>query len=249
MNRKDIMKNILKRVGAYFIDLVIITAILSFLTSVDKINYQYKNYQKYYKDYVKTTEKYTKVSNKKLHLNEKYQNKIIKKKKYQNNKKKLDNQIKKYENDIKKIQYNMSRYSIISNIMYIAFILGYFGIFQATNNGQTLGKKLMKLKVVSKDGSNIKIWQALIRSFILFSVWMYIANIICIYTFNYKGYYTANLITSEISRTLNLVTLLMVILTKQGRGIHDYIARTRVILDSKDSDVVEGEIINNKGDK
>ena len=40
----------------------------------------------------------------------------------------------------------------------------YFTLFEAYMNGQTLGKKLFKIKVVKVNGTPITIWQSLIRN-------------------------------------------------------------------------------------
>ena len=40
----------------------------------------------------------------------------------------------------------------------------YFTFFEAYNNGQTLGKRLFKIRVVKFNGKPITIWQSLIRN-------------------------------------------------------------------------------------
>ena len=242
------MKRIFKRIGAYLIDIIIISTIVTLLTSVDKINFQYKNYQKYYNEYTKITEKYTKTLSKQVNLEKKYKDKDVKKKEYTKKNNKYKNDIKSYEKSVKKIQYHISRNSIIYYIIYVAFALGYFGIFQASYNGQTIGKKLMHLKVVSKDDQPAKMWQFLLRTFILLNLWMYIANIILVYTLGVKTFYTSSLIISEVARGLQLVTLLLIVMSKQARGLHDYAALTKVVScdDNENNDVEESKVVKAK---
>ena len=46
--------------------------------------------------------------------------------------------------------YQISYYSVYMNMIYVVFIVIYFIIFQYFNDGKTIGKALMKIKVVSK---------------------------------------------------------------------------------------------------
>ena len=247
------MKKLFRRIGAYLIDIFIISAIVTLLTSIDKINFQYKNYQKYYKEYSTVSEKYTKTVTKQIYLEKKYKTKKINKQKYQEKKTNYQLKIKNYKKDIERLQYKISRNSIIYYLLYIAFALGYFGIFQSSFNGQTLGKRLMKLKVVQINDKSAKTWQYLLRTFILLNLWMYILNIIFVNNFNASTFYTSSLIINEVSRGIQLLTLLMIIMSKSGRGLHDYVAKTKVIeLDHVDK-VIEAEIVEKKrkvsGDK
>lgn len=244
------MKKVFKRIGAYAIDMVIITVIVTMLTSIDKINFQYSNYKKYNNEYTKITEKYTKHISKQSKLETKYKDKKITKKRYNIEKKELKKQEKDYEKKLKKLQYNISRNSVIYYIVYMAFILGYFGIFQASFNGQTLGKRLMHLKVVSVDNSDAKIWQLLLRSFILYNVWSYIVTLILAFNLSVSSFYTSSLIVNEIGRGIQLLTLLMVFMSKSGRGLHDFVAQTSVVvIDDKKDEVMEAEIVEEKQKK
>lgn len=245
------MKNIFKRIGAYAIDMVIITLLVTLLTSIDKINFQYHNSQKYNKEYTKITEKYTSVISKQSKLEKKYQNKKIKRKKYQEQKKEYKVQEKKYEKKLKVLQYNISRNSVIYYIVYIAFILGYFGIFQSSFNGQTLGKKLMHLKVVNKDDTEAPIWKLLLRSFILYNVWMYPVILILAFNLNSSSFYTSSLIINEVARGIQLLILLMVIINKNNLGLHDYLLKTKVICTDieQTEEVLEAEVVEEKETK
>ena len=68
------------------------------------------------------------------------------------------------------ITYDMSKYGISIEIINLVVTVLYFVVFQYLNNGNTLGKTLMKIKVVSKDGKKIKFYQILLRSLIINSI-------------------------------------------------------------------------------
>ena len=56
--------------------------------------------------------------------------------------------------------YQISYYSVYMNMIYVVFIVIYFIIFQYFNDGKTIGKALMRIKVVSKKGCGTKVYMA-----------------------------------------------------------------------------------------
>ena len=66
--------------------------------------------------------------------------------------KEIDSQTYIKENS--KLIYNSQKSSTITLIVNVAITIGYFVVFQYLNNGQTIGKKLFKLRVVWFARSN-----------------------------------------------------------------------------------------------
>lgn len=54
--------------------------------------------------------------------------------------------------------------SLVSSIIMTALVLGYYAVMEAKFNGQTLGKMLMKIRVVGPDGQNPTMEQAVKRN-------------------------------------------------------------------------------------
>ena len=71
------------------------------------------------------------------------------------------------------VYYNLSRNTgIVTFITIIVYIL-YYVVFQLYNKGQTIGKKLMKIKVISIDGElsmNQMIFRSLIVNMLLLNI-------------------------------------------------------------------------------
>ena len=222
------MSKFLKRFVAYIIDIAIISIVVTLLTSNNKINFQYNNYQKYYKEYNEISTKYTKTLDKQSKLEKKYKNKKISESKYNKNKNEYNKNIKTYESKIKILQYKIMRNSVVYYSLYIAFILAYFGIFQYSFNGQTLGKRLMKIKIVSNNNKDLTIWRLLLRSFILYNLWIYIVGLILVYTINSSSYYTSYSLLNNVGSILQIIIVMMVIMNKNNRGLHDYVASTKI---------------------
>lgn len=228
-----------KRIAAYFIDMVIVSVVVFGLTNIKQINYQYDNHEKVAKEYQVYVDKYEKLENKYENAKEKYKDKKITKKKYNEIKNSYNDYKKGYEKQIKKFNYEISKNSVISTIISIAIVIAYFGIFQFSMNGQTIGKKLMKLKVVKNKKGELNIFNYLIRCAILNGVIINLALIIFVNIFSANDFYMANYIVSNIQSIVEILILIMIFMTSDARGLHDYIAGTKVIDISNKQDEVE----------
>ena len=217
------MKLIFKRIGAYIIDILIVSIISALLSNIGALNYQIDKYMKTYDEIIKVTEE----------LNDK---KITK---------------ADYDKQFKNLSYNLEKNSTITTIISLACLIGYFGIFQYSQNGKTLGKRIFKLQVIKNKEGNLNITNYLLRSLILNNIIFIIARLILIYTLSKNVYMSAYNYLSSFQVIVQLLIIISIFVSKEGRGIHDLIAGTKVIdLKAKDEfksgirkKVVEGEII------
>ena len=245
------MKTILNRVFAYAVDLLILLLVSSILTNISFLNPQLKNYNKYYgqlSDYAKEynsfisdLEKYYKDGE----LSEKNYTKLIENhKKYEENLskyyedsklsrkeyKKLEGEVEKdYQKKYEDLAYKIAKNSSISSAIYIIVTILYFGIFNLVTDGQTLGKKIFKLKIVSSDNGKPNIVSYLIRSVLLYNTIYYLVSLIGIYTLNKENYYLVTNIVYQIQYYIQIIIICMVMLRTDGRGLHDILAKTKVI--------------------
>ena len=70
----------------------------------------------------------------------------------------------------KELSYNMARSTGIVSLVTIIMNILYFVVYQLYNKGQTVGKRLMRIKIKSDDGElfmNQMIFRAFIANFIL----------------------------------------------------------------------------------
>lgn len=247
------MKTILNRVFAYAVDLLILLLVSSILTNISFLNPQLKNYNKYYgqlSDYAKeynsfisdlekyykdgelSEENYTKlIENHKKYeenLSKYYEDSKLSKKEY----KKLESEAElDYQKKYEDLAYKIAKNSSISSAIYIIVTILYFGIFNLITDGQTLGKKLFKLKIVSSvsDDSKPNIVSYLIRSVLLYNTIYYLVSLIGIYTLNKENYYLVTNIVYQIQYYIQIIIICMVMLRTDGRGLHDILAKTKVI--------------------
>ena len=126
------------------------------------------------------------------------------------------------------IYYKLARYSGISSIIVIFLNVLYFVVFQVYNKGQTLGKKFVKIRVISENGElsyNQMIFRSFISNFILVDIIMFIFMI-----FSSKEiYFWATIVFQGLQYIVVFISIIMIMNHKDGRAIHDKIVQTKVL--------------------
>ena len=216
------MKTIFKRFGAYIIDMLIVILISLFISNICSSDYQLDNYKKNFDKAIKLTEKLEKE-------------KITE---------------KEYKKEYRKLNYELDKSSTTTSFVVIACMIGYFGIFQYSQNGKTVGKRLFKLQVKKNDDGDLNIGNYLLRSFILYNIVFTLTRLALIYTLKQNDYMNYRDILSNVQTIVTIIIVVSIFFSKEGRGLHDLIAGTKVE-DLKINNefkkgtkkVVEGEII------
>ena len=116
-------------------------------------------------------------------------------------------------------------------------------------NGQTLGKKIMKLRVVSNNEKKLNFWKYLIRIVILNNIWLSLINIGAVYVVSGVKFYYVTYVISMLSSLIYMLNLIMVMFRKDNRGLHDMVAGTKVIEVSNDVVVESVEEVKKDGIK
>lgn len=143
-------------------------------------------------------------------------------------------------------QYFLSPLIIKNNFLF--FIVFYFSSFvcyglyfiiqQSSSSYQTIGMKLLKIHLVSQEGSNIKYLQATYR-FLLLHIWFVILDFttILLYALLEMNFFsdfiflTPVLWAFAIISTFILITNLLVIsFSTKKQGLHDWLTNTYVIV-------------------
>ena len=248
------MKKIFKRFLAYLIDLFIVSIISSCIMVIPFINVNRDDYNKNYKKYNELYNNYNKFSqdladyydDNKLD-NDEYEKLISDNKDYSNivskyykdgklsekNYNKLSDDVNEvFEDKYKSIYYKLSKYSVIGNIVQVIAIFAYFVGINLLTKGQTVGKKIMKLKIVSNKDSSSKVsaLSYFIRTLVLYNPIYYLALTVGVYVFSSNDFYNWALIWSNIKNYLDIIIIIMIVIRLDGRGLHDLLAGTRVIV-------------------
>lgn len=136
---------------------------------------------------------------------------------------------REYLDKSKDVIYGINSNNVISMIIEVVLIILYFIVFQFYNKGQTLGKKLMKLRVVSVKDNELSLDQVAYRALIINSILFNILSIGAVLFIGKSYYYYAYSGIQLLSSTVFFITILMILFRKDGRGLHDVIAGTKVI--------------------
>ena len=189
---------------AYILDVLLVGMLATLILSVVPTD---KNYDKYMKEYETIQTNYIE---KKIDTNE-------------------------YMEKSKDVVYEIDKIAVPGTLIKVVLYIGYFVVFQAYNKGQTLGKKIMKIKVINtkKDelsgSSKVTVNQIAIRSIIINSIGINILMIGSVLFMGKDSYYYASLSIQGLSFLIIVVSLLMIFFRKDGKGLHDVAANTKVV--------------------
>ena len=125
--------------------------------------------------------------------------------------------------------YDSSRAMIPMNVISCGLMLLYFGVFAYISNGQTLGKKIFKIKVVSDKGSKPNPNAFMIRTVIITNIIPSIASILCTLYLSKSNWLVWYNITSYISELVIFLILGFMIIRDDEKGLHDIICKTNVV--------------------
>ena len=188
------------RLMAYIIDFAIVTLLLSFILVFLPAN---ENYTAYLEEYEQ------------IQIN------------YLEGKTSSDEYVNQSVEVVRDLDYSNVMTSIVGVVVFIL----YFVVFQFYNNGQTLGKKLMGVRVVSATGDEkVSMNQYVIRSLLVNSLVCNILLIGMVLFMSRDVYFYTKFIVEGIQTLLIIVSAFMVIYSSSGRGLHDKMAETRVVM-------------------
>ena len=234
------LKLIFKRIIAYFIDILIVFSFYSLITLIpffnvydekyDSLMSDYNDVDKAYQDKIISSDEYNELVSfevykdyfKNITIDEEVSDEIY-----------TDtvNSLYKYALDTtKKYSYYMAKESFISPIIMMVIMILYFGVFQYFFNGQTVGKKIIGLQVISNSDKKINLISFIIRAIILENIIFNVADIVSLLVLDYEKYFTISDMLSTAISLVQLSIICMITYRKDTRGLHDIIANTKVIL-------------------
>ncbi len=188
-----------KRIVAYFLDIIFVGLLVSSLASISFINPDYDEYEANALEFTNYMEETEDIET--IYTSDEYI----------------------------EFQYNSANYGKVNFIITAVIYFAYFVFFQKYNNGQTLGKKIFKIKVVDKDSNNVSLINIIIRSLFIHTILSQIILFIFIMFMNAENYlFNANIVNNAFSVIL-IICLITMMIRPDKRGIHDLIGHTEVI--------------------
>ena len=190
--------NILSRIGAFIIDIVLLTLMGGIISGIIPQSAHYREIK----------EKESKLIG--------------------------ENIFAQFDDNTKMDEYYQLKYEIDKETIHITLIscvlsLAYFGTFAFYNDGKTVGKMLLKIKIENVDKRNNMHLMYLLRSFLINGVFSSLLLVLGVLLFNYQNYTTYYYVVSGIYASFLLVTCIISITREDGRGIHDLLCGTEVI--------------------
>lgn len=138
-----------------------------------------------------------------------------------------------YYDQYQELYYESQKDNIVINVLSIILIIAYYIIFQFLNHGQTIGKKLMQIRVVSKENNEVTFKQLLIRSLFIYFIISSLLNVLIV---NFVDVVSFNIVVSGISVLeflFVIISVIFILYSKEKRGLHDLIAGTKVVYEKE----------------
>lgn len=133
-----------------------------------------------------------------------------------------------YMNATAPITYQLDKENFMFSIIGIVVYILYYVVFQYKNNGQTLGKKLMGIRVEKEEGE-ISINDFIFRSFVINSVLYNMLILILLFTTKDTTYISLVGILGLIQFFVMLISMFMIIFRKDKKALQDIITNTKVV--------------------
>ena len=202
----------IKRISAYILDSLILLMLVSFLITPIQLNDKkvFTEFKEHSKEILDVTADYIKVVS-------------------SNDVKKsleLEKKVKSLGENSKKLQYKhrYSLYFLSQKILTVLLTIVYFVIFPLFNNGQTLFKKIFKIKVEYDTILKYLLREEMARNFVLTSLILYF-----IASFNYSLFSLYLGYMTPITLSFMIINFIVFLVNKDNKALHDIIAGTNVV--------------------
>ena len=242
----------IQRVAAYLVDMIIITLVSTMLISLVELampkNSQYTeavdNYTKLTNEFLDKLSNTTKEEKKEEEKQEekKEDTELVEEDKEETEKSEEEPKqeqanktestmvlLQEYMDSQKKNIYIIDKQSSLSSIFDIVLCIGYFGAFQFMNKGQTLGKKLCGIKVVSNGKKKYTYALSILRSVLNYGLISKTLLIILFIFLNENNFLIPVGLVEMIAFLFNLTLIIMAAFVKNGRTLSDIICGTKVV--------------------
>ena len=147
--------------------------------------------------------------------------------------------MEEYVNQMIDLGYDISKQTVIISIVGVVISLLYYVVYPCYNNGQTFGKKLMKIKIKKTNDTELSMNDLLIRGMINNSILVNIINVILVLFLSKNLYLSTSSLVSFIQYLVLIISLIMIAFTKNAQGLHDKVCKTEVVV----ADTVKEDVL------
>ena len=190
-----------QRLLAYVIDIIIVTSVVALLTSLIPRSESYNiASDKIYDEYVDIIQ----------------------------NSENTEDMLEKFD-ALQGDLYIIGKEESITSLLSVALYIVYYGACQYYLNGQTLGKKVTKIKIVGKKKKEVSQVKFLLRAVLTYTLFVNVFEAIIYNVANSTTYIYFLTPFISLGYLYNIINIGMVVFKKDGRGLSDLICDTEVI--------------------
>ena len=189
----------IKRISAYLIDTLIVTIISSMIFSLPIFNNYIEDYENVYDDFVRELDYIQNIGSAEY------------------------NEERLYD-----IEYNMISSQKPRQFIDVGLLIIYFGVFAYLADGQTIGKKILKIKVVGVK-KQLQPHLFMLRTIILTNFIPNLISLIVLIIGSKETWIATNNIVVYVNYFITFIIIGFMIFREDERGFHDIICDTQVI--------------------
>ena len=134
-----------------------------------------------------------------------------------------------YYKEFDAINYEVTLEGIPTTVITCVVIVIYYVVLSYFCHGITLGKYLMKLKIVSAKDKELSIGNYLLRCLIVNLLLTNLSSVILVKLLTKASYISVYPKVSNAFTLLLLVSMIMLMYREDGRGLHDFMAGTKIV--------------------
>ena len=127
------------------------------------------------------------------------------------------------------ILYKVNKANVNSYLLGLVIYVGYFVLFQFFNGGATIGKKLLKIKVVSQGGGEVSLWQMIVRTSIINGIVPLALSLILVFTTKGLVFLTLSSVVGLFENIFVIICVFMLLYKSDCLALHDIMSKSVVI--------------------
>ena len=133
-----------------------------------------------------------------------------------------------YYKDYALINQQLDLENVFSNIFTIILILLFFVFIPYNNKGQTIGMKMLSIKIVTNDKERLTLRKLMIRNFIVNGLIYLSLSLVFLYILSPNKYFVMTSILGFLQLGLVIVSAFMILYRRDKRGIQDILSKTNI---------------------
>ena len=135
-----------------------------------------------------------------------------------------------YVNQMVDLSYDIARETGIITIVSIVVVLLYYVLFPVYWNGQTPGKRMMRIRIKKSNDQELGMNDMLLRTMITQGAFVNIVLVILLFFVSKDVYLNVNRLLTTLQYLVVIVSALMIAFSKKREGLHDMICHTKVVM-------------------